>query len=482
MKEKKSLFIIFGGSGDLARRKLYPALFRMFLNGTIQKHFAVIGTSRRSWPDEYYQNIVLESISKVGGANESDRQLFIKHFFYQSNDVNDIDHYKVLKNRASQISKKFKIDDGTWVYYLAMAPKLFGIITSNLANSNFLNGDHPNRLVIEKPFGHDLGSAKELNEQVKQAFAEDDIYRIDHYLGKEIVQNIVPVRFGNLLFKRIWNRNFISNIQVTLAEQVGVESRAGYYENSGAMRDMFQNHITQLVTLLTMEEPKSLSPDDFVASKSQVLLNIKPLTAYDLKHNFIRGQYKSGNEMVGYRSESDVDPNSNTETFVAGKLEIEKGSLADVPIYFRTGKRMKAKVSRIDVVFKNHNSDLYPDNVNNVFTILIDSEQGFQLRYNAKKIGDTKEINNFELERLDNEADHLEIPEAYQRLFHDVLIGDKTNFVQWKELCASWKLTDQVIDYWRDKPLMPTDFYEAGSMGPETAQELLAKDNNYWIY
>ncbi|BDR58842.1 glucose-6-phosphate dehydrogenase [Xylocopilactobacillus apicola] len=481
VEEKKTLFIIFGGSGDLARRKLYPALFRLFLAGTLNEHFAVIGTSRRSWPDEYYQNIVLDSIAKVNGATQDDRQNFAKHFFYQANDVTDVGHYKVLKHRAREIAQKFQID-GPWLYYLAMAPTLFGTITENLARCEFLENSHPNRLVIEKPFGHDYLSAKTLNEEIQKAFPEKDIYRIDHYLGKEIVQNIVPFRFSNPLIKSIWNSKFISNIQITLAEKVGVEERAGYYEQAGALRDMFQNHISQLMMLSSMEEPVSLEANDFVEQKYRVLASLKPLNQQDLLNNFVRGQYCASKEMPGYREEAGVDPKSNVETFVAGKLELQTPSLKGVPIYFRTGKRLKEKETRIDVVFKAPETGPYLDAKNNVLTIFIDPSSGISLKYNAKSIGDTKILSHFEMQRLYTEEERHQMPEAYQRLFHDVLNGDKTNFVQWEELCASWKLTDQIVNYWHQQPLADSEFYAAGSLGPRSANDLLANDHNYWIY
>lgn len=484
-KENNALFIIFGGSGDLAKRKLYPALFRLFLSGSLKTNFAVIGTSRRNWPDEYYQNIVFTAIKDVGTASDEMRHDFSRHFFYQANDVTDLSHFQILKQRAQKITQEWQIV-GPWIYYLAMSPNFFGTIASNLARSNFLDPAHPNRLVIEKPFGHDLASAKELNQAIQKAFTEADIYRIDHYLGKEMVQNILPWRFSNPLIRAIWNRDFISNFQITLAEQVGVEERAGYYEQAGALRDMFQNHIAQLISLLIMAEPKSLQTADLVQSKAFALQNITELTQADLAHNFVRGQYAAAAGLNGYRQEDGVAVNSQIETYVAGKLTSASGPLLNVPVYFRTGKRLKQKMTRIDVVFKTTAAGIYPTKNTqmppNVLTILIDPRGGFKFSYQTKAIGDRQDLQGSALKREFSITERQQMPEAYQRLFHDVLNGDKTNFVQWHQLCASWKITDQVNNYWQDRQPTPDFFYPAGSMGPKAADELLAKDGHFWIY
>lgn len=484
-KENNALFIIFGGSGDLAKRKLYPALFRLFLSGSLKTNFAVIGTSRREWPDDYYQNIVYLAIKNVGEASDDVRRKFIKHFFYQANDVTDLNHFQILKKRSQSIADKWQIT-GAWIYYLAMSPNFFGTIAENLAKSNFLDTNHPNRLVIEKPFGHSLSSAQELNRSIQKAFSENDIYRIDHYLGKEIVQNILPLRFSNPLIKGIWNQKFISNFQITLAERVGVEQRAGYYEEAGALRDMFQNHIAQLISLLTMDEPASLQTTDLVQSKAQALSNIQELDYKNISKNFVRGQYTVGSGFKGYREEEGVAADSQIETYVAGKLNPYTGPLKGIPIYFRTGKRLKQKVTRIDVVFKESTNNIYQSKtiseIPNVLTILVDPISGFKLNYQSKAIGDRQDLQKFSLTREFNDTERQKMPEAYQRLFHDVLNGDKTNFVQWNQLCASWRITDQVINCW-NKQQIPTDFfYPAGSMGPKAADNLLAKDHHFWVF
>ncbi len=362
--------IIFGGSGDLAHRKLYPALFNLYQKGLIHDHFAVIGTARRPWSHEYLQEQVVEAVKEsCDNFDEKEAKEFASHFYYQSHDVTDIGHYIALKELAAKLDEKYQAE-GNRIFYMAMAPRFFGTIATHI-NDQKLLGSGFNRLVIEKPFGHDLASAEKLNREIGESFDEESVYRIDHYLGKEMVQNIMPLRMTNPIVKNIWNNDYIANMQVTLAESLGVGTRGGYYETSGALRDMVQNHIFQIITLLAMPEPKGLDSDHIHQAKQELLDSLVIPTPEMVKKHFSRGQYLADDNEVEYLKADQVAPDSKVETFVAGEVKFKKGPVADVPIYFRTGKKMKDKVSRIDIVL-HHMNNLYGSAHSNNISIIID--------------------------------------------------------------------------------------------------------------
>lgn len=481
MNEEKALFIIFGGTGDLARRKLYPALFNLFLKGYLKKHFAVIGTARRPWTDEHYREVIHESLEDDGSAEGIDSDVideFAGHFYYQSHNVNDTEHYETLRKLAEKLDQKYSIG-GNRIFYLAMSPRFFGTIAKHLKTQKVVTEDGYNRLVIEKPFGRDEKSAIELNSQLAKYFPESSIFRIDHYLGKEMVQNISALRFGNNILASLWNSRYIDNIQITLSESLGVEERAGYYETAGALRDMVQNHIMQIVSLLTMNAPVSFNGHDIRKEKASALKALKIYTPEEVKANFVRGQYGPGNGMKGYRQEDKIADDSTIETFVAGKVIVDNMNFAGVPIYVRTGKRLAEKTSRIDIVFKKMPANIFKDlNIKqNILTISIDPDESVTLHVNDKKLAPGYQIDQIPL--VYRPAGKS--PDGYEKLFHDVLVGDPTNFASWHCVKYSWHFVDAIRQAWdAEKPDFPN--YVPGSMGPKAADELLAKDGKHWIF
>ncbi|RLK63254.1 glucose-6-phosphate dehydrogenase [Atopobacter sp. AH10] len=474
MSEHHTLIVLFGATGDLASRKLYPALYNLFLKGYLNKHFAILGTARRQWSDSYFREKVVESISKEAGSQE-DRKAFSEHFFYQSHDIHDESHYTILKSKVDQLDQQFSLA-GNRLFYMAMAPEHFGTITYYLDHMGFTETSGYTRLIIEKPFGHDFASAKELNDQLALHFDEEEIFRIDHYLGKEMIQNIFSVRFANSIFTSLWNHHYIDHFQITLSEKIGVEERAGYYDKSGALRDMVQNHIFQILSLLAMEVPNSLSGQDIRAEKVKVLNALKLPSPEDFLKNTVRGQYED------YRKEQGVDENSQTETFVAAKLAINNFRWAGVPFYVRTGKKMAQKETTIHVVFKNVESNLFSQSqpVPNVLTIHISPYEGFTLRLNTKEEGQSTKLEESSLSSMHPDQVKTASPEAYERLIHDALIGDNTNFTHWGEVRASWLYIDALLEAWK-KGNAPLYLYKDFVDGPKASQDLLKKDGRYWL-
>lgn len=476
----KALFIIFGGTGDLAYRKLYPALYRLYKKNYLNENFAVIGTARRKWTDDYYQEVVSNAIEEIKETDE-DAKEFASHFYYQSHNVNDTENYKSLLHLAEQLDEKYNIE-GNRIFYLSVSPSLFGTISSHLKAQNLLTEDGFNRMIIEKPFGTDHDNSESLNNEILKSFTEEQIYRIDHYLGKEMIQNLLALRFSNPLLKNVWNKDFISNMQVTLAEDIGVEERGAYYESSGALRDMVQNHVLQIVSFLLMEEPKSHDSEAIREVKVKALQDLKEINSANVIENYVRGQYTSSEkypELIGYTAEHEVNPESIVETFVAGKIESDNDNWLGVPVYIRTGKRMKAKSTRIDIVFKESKHSFLVDNEtkDNVFSILIGPEQGLSLQLNNKSIG-----HEFEVEPVNltyKQAD--DAPEDYERLILSALSGEKTNFVHWDELAESWKYIDSIRQSWMESE-SPLYLYEVYTNGPEEASHLLEKNGHYWIW
>ncbi|MEG0256486.1 MAG: glucose-6-phosphate dehydrogenase [Vagococcus sp.] len=489
-QENKALFIIFGGTGDLAKRKLYPSLFRLFRKGMINKRFAVIGTARREWTNDYFRDVVIESIESLEPSAE-EIAAFTSHFYYQSHNVNDTEEYKVLGELANQLDETYKLE-GNRLFYLAMAPRFFGTISKHIKSEKIMTETGFSRLIIEKPFGTDYETAKQLNDEIAAVFNEDQIFRIDHYLGKEMIQNISAVRFGNNIFESLWNHQYIDNVQITLAEDLGVEERGGYYDQSGALKDMVQNHILQVVALLAMEPPTIFSEEAIRTEKINALKSIRVYTEDEVNQNFVRGQYAhgklSGKEFVSYQEEPGVEENSQTETFVAGKLMIDNFRWAGVPFYIRTGKRLTEKGTRINIVFKStpinvfrEASDITTNLPENILTIYIQPTEGFSLSLNGKEIGDGFNIDPVKLDYRHSQENLDNSPEAYEKLILDCLKGDATNFTHWDEVANSWKIVDVVRQTW-DKEEADIPTYSAASMGPKCAFDLLEKDNRHWIW
>ena len=486
--ENKAVITLFGATGDLAKRKLYTALFKLYQKGYLADHFALLGTSRHEMSDEEFQKLVQDSIKDIEETRNGEAADFSKHFFYKAHDVTKPEHYTILKDRIAELDKQFGTD-GNRLFYMSMAPQFFGTIALNLKKQGLLSDDGFNRLVIEKPFGRDFDSAKKLNDELSKTFDEGQIFRIDHYLGKEMVQNIQALRFGNTIIESLWNNRYIDNIQVTLSEKLGVEERAGYYDNSGALRDMVQNHIMQIVAQLAMEQPVSFTDTDVRVEKIKALRSLRVYTPSEAAANFVRGQYDAGNGTEAYRDADGVDPESGTETFVAAKLLFDNYRWSGVPFYVRTGKKLADKFTRIDVVFKKPLIDIFADPRNesdqslnsNVLTIFVEPKSGFAMQLNAKRAGQGFTTQPVNLSYLQSDSDKKEAPEPYERLFHDALEGNHTNFASWAEIAYAWKFVDVIRKLWDiEKPQFPN--YTPGSMGPAASDELLARDGRKWVY
>ncbi|MFC4800693.1 glucose-6-phosphate dehydrogenase [Neobacillus sp. GCM10023253] len=479
-----SLIMIFGATGDLSKRKLFPSLYRLYERGRLDK-FAVIGIARTQQSHEKFKQSVKDSVTAALGEKPNLDE-FVSHFYYQSHDVADSNSYAALKKLADEIDGHYGLE-GNRIFYLAMAPEFFGPIALHLKSDGLTDVKGYKRLVIEKPFGHDLESAKELNKQIRTAFSENEIYRIDHYLGKEMVRNIEVIRFANAIFEPLWNNRYISNIQVTSSETLGVEERGRYYESSGALRDMVQNHMMQMVALLAMEPPIKLTTDEIRSEKVRVFRALRSVEGEQVKEYFVRGQYGEGTisdkPVPRYRDEPNVDQESNTETFVAGKIMIDNFRWAGVPFYIRTGKRMTSKTTKIVVQFKDIPMNLYYQTEKmlnpNLLVIHVQPEEGITLHLNAKKAGGHLEAQEVKLSFANTGIHAMNTPEGYEKLLYDCMRGDATNFTHWDEVAYSWAFVDKISQVWEnEKAEYPN--YESGSMGPKAADELLEQDGFFW--
>ncbi len=480
------ILVIFGATGDLAHRKLYPALYNLWQGGQLPDPFAVVSIGRREKTTEIVREEVVESVQTFsrneweGGGSED----FLQKFYYYQQDFRDEESYDHLQEFLGTLEEEWNTG-GNRVYFLAVAPEFFGTISEQL----YHHGMAPNegrswqRVVIEKPFGQDLESAKELNQVIDRHFSEENIYRIDHYLGKEMAQNIMVLRFANTLFEPLWNNRFVDHVQMTLAETVGVEGRGPYYEESGALRDMVQNHMLQLLALVAMEPPVALDTESVRDEKVKVLrsLDISP-------DSVVRGQYgegtRAGEHLPAYRDEERVSSASTVETFVALKVSMENFRWAGVPFYLRTGKRLPRKYSEIIVKFRKLPGVLYFQNEtldSNVLVIRVQPDEGVYLKFNAKQPGTGETIVPVTMDFCQNCMEGYNSPEAYERLLYDVIRGDSTLFTRWDEVEHSWRFVDKIAQFWKgsreDIPIYPS-----GTWGPVQSELLLREDGRDWLY
>jgi glucose-6-phosphate 1-dehydrogenase len=484
-----SILVIFGGTGDLTHRKLMPAIYNLIRDKMIPEHFAIVCVGRRDKTQEEYKKEIYDSIHKHSRNKVQEEiwnQLQEMIYYYQY-DFTHIDEFISLKGYLEELDAKVGTN-GNRVFYLAVAPEYFETIVQGLQVSKMATTpDSWSRLIIEKPFGKDLKTASTLNNKLLEVFPEKSIYRIDHYLGKEMIQNIMVLRFCNSIFESIWNNKFIDNIQISLTETLGVGTRGGYYENSGAMRDMIQNHILQILTLVAMEPPINLKTDSIRTEKQKVLEAIQEITPEFLKNNVVFGQYGAGtiegNSVTAYREEINVPSNSETETFVAMKLFINNFRWAGTPFYIRTGKRLGKSSAEIVVQFKDLPNILYfqdkDEQEPNLLVLRIQPNVGVFFQFNTK---DFNSYNGIVPTKMD--TSHLNpmqgnTPEAYERLIYDILRGDSTLFSRWDEVESAWRVADQLIQYRKQKKSKFPN-YDSGSMGPIAAFELLAKDGRKW--
>ncbi|SEO64638.1 glucose-6-phosphate 1-dehydrogenase [Amphibacillus marinus] len=480
----RAVIVIFGATGDLANRKLYPSLYRLYRNHKLSQHFAVVGVARRPLTNEDFRNNVKKSIESFKD-DHVDHDEFASHFHYNPFDAQDLSEYQKLDDFINKLNQKHEAK-GNRLFYMAMAPNFFGPIAANLKSQGLTDNEGWSRLVIEKPFGHNYETAQQLNDQIGQAFTEDQIYRIDHYLGKQMVQNIEIARFANAMFEPLWNNQYIANVQVTSSEVLGVEERGRYYDGSGALRDMVQNHMLQMVSLIAMEPPAKLHPDEVRYEKVKVLRSLREIDESNVDDYFVRGQYDqgqiNGKQAASYRESNGVEADSNTETFVAGKFMIDNFRWVGVPFYIRTGKRMKQKLTEIVIQFKDLPINLYKDKGDtidpNLLIIRVQPDEGITMHLNAKKTDYDTTSTQITM-HYDKADEGIESPEAYEVLLNDCLNGDSTSFVHSDEVALSWKFIDVISQAWSAKQ---ADFpnYKSGDNGPDAANELLAKDGFHW--
>ncbi|MCI3920050.1 glucose-6-phosphate dehydrogenase [Paenibacillus sp. TRM 82003] len=485
-----AVILLFGATGDLARRKLFPAFYSLYREGKLSERFAVVGIARRGRTDEQFRGDVLESIREFARHqpdNDEDWERFASHFRYMSLDIHNTDAFRSLRTLADELDGAFDVG-GNRLFYLALAPELFGSVSHHLKDGGLLESNGWHRLVIEKPFGYDLASAEKLNEEIRHVFPEEAIYRIDHYLGKEMVQNIEVIRFTNAFFEPIWNNKYISNIQITLSETVGVEERGGYYDTAGALRDMGQNHMLQMVTMMAMEPPGVLHPEAVRDEKVKVLKSLRLYKdADDVKKHVVRGQYVAGEakgkRVPGYLEEEKVPEESKTETYFAAKILVDNFRWAGVPFYVRTGKRLPAKATEVVVEFKN-----VPDNVylaskhplqSNLLVFRVNPMEGVYIKFNAKAPGSEEMIVPVAMDFCQSNGVGINTPEAYERLLNDAIRGDSTYFTRWDEVSSAWRFVDRIAAAWAESKT-DLESYPAGTWGPEGANRLLAEEGHQW--
>ncbi|MGF7046215.1 glucose-6-phosphate 1-dehydrogenase [Paenibacillus sp. DS2015] len=485
-----AVFFLFGATGDLARRKLFPAIYSLYREGKLSEDFAVIGVARRERSQDEFREDLFNSIQEFCRYKAEDNEewhSFAQHFEYKSLDINNVDGFRELREQTEKIEVRYQIP-GNRIFYLALAPELFGSVSYNLQKGGMLESKGWNRLVIEKPFGYDLESAKELNKQLREVFDEEEIFRIDHYLGKEMVQNIEVIRFANAFFEPLWNNKHIANIQITLSETVGVEERGGYYDHAGALRDMGQNHMLQMLTMIAMEPPSRLLPEDIRDEKVKVIRSLRPYhTAEEVKKNVVRGQYVKGSsddrELPAYREEDKVDPNSNTETYFATRLFVDNFRWAGVPFYIRTGKRLPVKTTEIVVEFRSMPTNVYLGQKHklepNLLVIRVNPMEGIYVKINAKKPGSETDIEPLAMDFCQSCMIGINSPEAYERLLHDAARGESTYFTRWDEVASAWSFVDKIAEAWAQNP-GDIAYYPAGSWGPIEADKLLEEDGFHW--
>ncbi|NLT52229.1 MAG: glucose-6-phosphate dehydrogenase [Ignavibacteria bacterium] len=495
-KPENQLTVIFGASGDLTKRKLIPDLFDLFVQNLLPDKYAVIGVSRTNYSNEIFRDIMKEGIKSFSRSKNSPDEMideFLRKLFYISINTSNPDEYDYLKTEIDKIDK-ITSNSGNYIFYLSTPPALYGIIPENLGLSGLnTSGNEKSwrRLIIEKPFGYDLKSAQELNHSIKKHFAEEQIYRIDHFLGKETVQNLLVTRFSNGIFEPLWNRNYINHIEITSAESVGIEGRGGYYEGSGALRDMLQNHLLQLAGLVAMEPPANFDPDSIRNETIKVFQSLRPLSDEDIRNNIIRGQYLSshikGNKVPGYREETGVSPDSRTETFVAMKFFVDNWRWGGVPFYIRTGKRMPTRVTEIVVHFKATPHKLFMNMSSgcsscNQLVIRIQPDEGILLKFGMKVPGGGFNVQTVNMEFHYSDLSHEYMPSAYERLLLDCMNADSTLYIRGDAVEACWKFVDPVVAAWKNDNSIKMYGYPAGSWGPETADSLFDIAGITWRY
>ncbi len=485
--------VIFGASGDLTRRKLIPALHNLANNDLLPEEFAVVGIARSVKSTEEFRREMDDNIEEfaTGGVDREAWGALSRRFYYLHGNVNDGGIYEELKNLLRRIDSEHGTG-GNYFYYLATAPSLFSEIISHLGSSNLLREENGRwrRVVVEKPFGRDLESARALNRQIGEILEEKQIYRIDHYLGKETVQNILVFRFANGIFEPIWNRRYVDNVQITVAEELGVGKRGAFYEGAGALRDMVPNHIFQLVTLVAMEPPISFDADAVRDEQVKILRAIQPMTPEEVLSCTVRGQYGegaiNGKKVPGYRQEENVAPDSSTETYVALKLSIDNWRWAGVPFFLRTGKRLPKRITEIAVEFKRAPFVLFRQTrveelMPNRLSIRIQPNEGISLGFSAKVPGPLVKLGTVDMDFEYRDYFGTTPSTGYERLLYDCMMGDATLFQRADMVEAGWSVVSPILDVWSALPPREFPNYPAGTWGPDDDETLMKKERRRWL-
>jgi len=494
MKHPEQLvLVIFGASGDLTSRKLIPALFSLKVQKLVPDKLVIVGTGRTKLSDEDFRKKMKESIILYSEENDpASKQIeeFIGYLSYISMDNNIASDYDRLKDKLSEIDNEGDTC-GNYLFYMATPPIMYPVICENLSGAGL--ADQANgfrRFIIEKPFGYDIGSARELNRKLHGLMSEDQIFRIDHYLGKETVQNVLVTRFANGIFEPLWNRNYIHRVEITSAESIGVEERGGYYDSSGALRDMVQNHLLQMAGLTAMEPPSSLDPDSIRNEILKVFQSLQPIREADVPKQIIRGQYTGstirGECVNGYRFENGVDRDSRTETYVAMKFFINNWRWGGVPFYIRTGKRMPTRVTEIVIYFKRTPHHLFqrPEGAltSNQLVIRIQPDEGILLKFDMKEPGSGFNVKNVNMDFHYKDLADIRVPSAYERLLYDIMLGDSTLFSRDDEVETAWKFIEPIQRAWENNPEIKVYGYPAGTWGPANENDLIEGCGLTWRY
>ena len=484
MQTENNCIVIFGASGDLTHRKLIPALYNLYKIGRLSEHFSVLGVARTDMTDDIFREKMRAALIEHEKAEGETLENFCSHLYYQSVNTSDAADYVKLLPRLDDLHDKYQTAGNT-LYYLSTPPSLYGVIPECLAAHGLNTEEYGwKRLIVEKPFGYDIKTAKALDVQIHRFFEEHQIYRIDHYLGKETVQNLLVLRFSNGLFEPLWSRNFIEYVEITGAEALGVEQRGGYYDGSGAMRDMFQNHLLQVLAMVAMEPPAIINADSMRDEVAKVLHCLHPLSEEDLQHNLVLGQYIAaeidGKQVNGYLQETGVPADSNTETYMALRCEIDNWRWAGVPFYVRTGKRLPTRVTEVVIHFKTTPHPVFSQNApENKLIIRIQPDEGISMRFGLKKPGagfEAKEVSmDFRYSDLSSAANLMT---AYERLLLDAMKGDATLFSRTDAVHACWKFVQPILDYKTANGRVYE--YDAGTWGPTEADKLIAREGRVW--
>ena len=483
MQTDNNCIVIFGASGDLTHRKLIPALYNLYKIGRLSENFSVLGVARSDLNDETFREKMREALIHNEETTPETLDAFCSHLYYQAVNTSDAQDYGKLVPRLDDLHDKYKTCGNT-LYYMSTPPSLYGVIPECLAAHGLNTEEYGwKRIIVEKPFGYDEKTAQALDVQIHRFFEEHQIYRIDHYLGKETVQNLLVLRFSNGWFEPLWNRNFIDYVEITGAESIGVEERGGYYDGSGAMRDMFQNHLLQVLAMVAMEPPAIINANSMRDEVAKVMHSLRPLTTEDMEHNLVLGQYTAaeinGKMENGYLEEKGVPADSRTETYIALRCEIENWRWAGVPFYVRTGKRLPARVTEIVIHFKTTPHPVFSQNApENKLIIRIQPDEAISMRFGLKKPGAGFEAKEVSMDFRYADLAGAQVLTAYERLLLDAMKGDATLFARTDAVHAAWKFVQPILDYKANGGRIHE--YEAGTWGPVAADKLIAKQGKVW--